>query len=501
MNTRKGRCSGLFDSAVLCLAMLVGMLWVSGAAQAQAEHAARVHFASGYVAATTPGEAARELAKGSDIFSRDRVDTADNGRVQMRFTDGGLVSLMPNSTFTVDEYLHEGVADDDASLVFGLLKGGLRTVTGAIGSVQHDQYELKTPVATLGIRGTEYVAVLRPANTLRVHVGRGKVVITNEQGSLEVPEGRNAIVTLGSAPEFSEQGPQYQATGPTGDRLVATYQHRQDPHLLDPRANMPGLGEQSFASLPVGQGTGGSGGTGGTGGGTSPGGPPPLPPGGYQMAGMSSSGPFGSLSFYLAGINLDFDNVGQPSSLDPSSFDTGDWKFFDVATSGAVSWGAYTDGTGTLGGTSFTLSDEQFLPYVIGSAPTNVPQTGILSYALAGPSTAFLANSDGTVTDQGQLTKFNMDVNVGSLDFRLDMALNVGSDNYFTVDPASWTSGTLSGNEFSFRSGVDGGGCLGDCHMDVDGFFAGSNASQAGVLYHFQEGSDRNIYGSAGLSQ
>src|SRR5690606_2947159 len=145
-----------------------------------------------------------------------------------------------DSTCTIDEYFHEGGADYAASLVFGLLRGVLRTVTGTIGKTKHEQYELRTPVATLGIRGTEYIAVIRPANTLRVHVGRGTVVITNDHATLEVADGQNAVVTLGSAPEFSDQAPQYQATSPMGDRLIAQNQPKQDPHLLDPFANMPG---------------------------------------------------------------------------------------------------------------------------------------------------------------------------------------------------------------------------------------------------------------------
>src|SRR5690554_5153651 len=95
---------------------LVTLLWLlmlsAWSVQARAELAAHVYFSSGYVTATAPGTAARELVKDDAIYSRDRIDTAENGRIQMRFTDGGLVSLMPGSTFSVDEYHHEGGADD-----------------------------------------------------------------------------------------------------------------------------------------------------------------------------------------------------------------------------------------------------------------------------------------------------------------------------------------------------------------------------------------------------
>lgn len=505
-NTHQVRFTDRLNSFMPFLLAFLGMLLITvGVAQAQSEVAANVHFATGYVAATAPGAEVRELAKGDDVYGGDRIDTADNGRVQMRFTDGGLVSLMPNTTFSVEEYLHEGKAEEEASLVFGMLKGGLRTVTGTIGKVQHDQYELKTPVATLGIRGTEYVAVLRPANTLRVHVGRGKVVITNDQGSLEVPEGRNAVVTLGSAPEFSEQGPQYQATGPMGDRLVATYQQHQDPHLLNPRANMPPLGEHSFVGVPV---SGGVPGTPGVSGPPSvpgvPGVTPPLPPlppsslppGTYQMAVMF---PY-SVTFTSENIGLEFDSVGHLSSLDPTAFDTGDWQSFNVVTNDALSWGEFAGTNGNQGSGNLdpiTLNLGQYAPYVVGSAPVTLPTAGILNYSLNGATPARAFSSDGTFQYSGNLNHFNLDINLDSLTtYDLDMRLTM--DNA-AVYEASTTGSALTRNtsSFSFSDSVTGGNCSPGCALDVEGFFAGANAGQAGIIYRIHD-VDR-IIGAAGL--
>ena len=43
---------------------------------------------------------------------------------------------------------------------FRLLKGGFRAVSGLIGHVNRDEYRVSTPVATIGIRGTDYIVVL-----------------------------------------------------------------------------------------------------------------------------------------------------------------------------------------------------------------------------------------------------------------------------------------------------------------------------------------------------
>lgn len=186
--------------------LLAGAALHAGTVLAQTDPAATVHFVRGDVTAIMSGQDDRQLEKSDDIYRQERVETAAQSRIQMRFTDGGLVSLMPNSVFAIEDYFYEEDSNDD-SAVFGLLKGGLRTVTGAIGKVRHADYRLQTPVATLGIRGTQYTAVLHPVGTLRVHVGEGRVVLTNDHGTLEVSEGGNAVVTLDSAPRMSEQGP------------------------------------------------------------------------------------------------------------------------------------------------------------------------------------------------------------------------------------------------------------------------------------------------------
>lgn len=440
------RLPALLAVVVACLA------WVALPARAAPEQAAVVHFATGYVAATAAGQSARPLARDDAIYAGDRVDTADNGRVQMRFTDGGLVALMPNSTFAVDDYLYEA-ADDDARLVFGLLKGGLRTMTGAIGKVKHDQYELKTPVATLGIRGTEYTAVLRPANTLRVHVGRGKVVITNDQGSLEVPEGRNAIVVLGKAPAFSEEGPNYMATGPAGDRLDAGSDPGQDPHLLDPLADMPLPGDLN-----------------------------PLPSDGLE---------------YITGAVSGFEGylfTGEADIVDP-----GTWTSYALTTRGALTWGEYTDGTGTIAGNDVVLSDMDYLGFVSGTAAPSVPQ-GTLSYTLDGATA--VRSSFG---DVGTLDRFDLDIDVGSLNYSLDFEMTMASWGSFTANVSGGSLTSSNGPAFAFSTDqvVNPDACPAggsSCNLDVEGFLAGSQAEQAGVSWRLGY-SDGVFSGAAGLKR
>src|SRR5690554_7620141 len=157
-----------------CLVM--GLLSLMLPAQAATE-AALVLFSHGNVVLTN-NSGSYPLEKGASVASGDTVITGEDGRIQMRFSDGGLVSLMPNSRFAVEEYSQPS-ANSEGSVSVNLLKGGLRALSGSIGKKDKDSYKLKTDVATLGIRGTQFVVVM-DGDAMRVHVGQGSVSLFNE---------------------------------------------------------------------------------------------------------------------------------------------------------------------------------------------------------------------------------------------------------------------------------------------------------------------------------
>lgn len=125
----------------------------------QATGAGRVNFTIGNVTAESPDGSQRTLTRGSTVSPGDTIDTS-NGRTQIRFTDGAYVSLKPKTRFKIDEYRYDGQPNGQEKGIFSLLRGGLRTVTGFIGRLNNNAYQVKTPVATIGIRGTAYTADL-----------------------------------------------------------------------------------------------------------------------------------------------------------------------------------------------------------------------------------------------------------------------------------------------------------------------------------------------------
>jgi hypothetical protein len=130
------------------------------------------------------------------IRSGDRIRTGPTGRVQLRFTDGALMSIAPDSDFRVEDYAFDAQRQRS---VHRLVHGTVRVLSGRIGKREHTDFRLHTPTATIGIRGTEFVveetrcpASGCPAGVsagLGVTVIAGRVFVSNQAGSIDVPAG------------------------------------------------------------------------------------------------------------------------------------------------------------------------------------------------------------------------------------------------------------------------------------------------------------------------
>src|SRR5690606_25371930 len=165
--------------------------------------AGKVEFAIGGVTAMGRDGASRTLTKGVDINSGDTIKTTD-GRVQVRFSDGGYMSLQPNTEFIVENYAYDGKQDGTERGFFRLVEGGLRAITGIVGRNNRPAYRVATPVATIGIRGSEFLAEHRD-NRLRTRVIGGSIYIENEFGDLILFKGQSAETQEGESPQYSEE--------------------------------------------------------------------------------------------------------------------------------------------------------------------------------------------------------------------------------------------------------------------------------------------------------
>lgn len=178
----------------LCAGMLFTacLLHAGAAIAAESSTAAigEVIHLMGLVEAEKDDGTVRKLELSSPIFAMETIVTGRTGNVEIRFTDDTIYSQGTDSKITLDEYVYS----DDASassLAFKMTQGTFRFVTGKIVQQNPEAFALKTPLSTIGIRGTEPFAIIEqeeeqigviamdPAHSVVVTSPRGTVVMPN----------------------------------------------------------------------------------------------------------------------------------------------------------------------------------------------------------------------------------------------------------------------------------------------------------------------------------
>lgn len=152
-----------------------------------------VHDAVGDVSVAVGKAAAHRATKNDAIASDTVINTGDNSYAVLKFDDGQVVTMQSNSSFHVREYRYEPKQVEKSNILFSMLKGGMRFVTGLIGQRNNEAFRLATPNATIGIRGTEFMVVMGNS-PMYSQVVSGSISMTNAAGTAVFTAGQTAIV-------------------------------------------------------------------------------------------------------------------------------------------------------------------------------------------------------------------------------------------------------------------------------------------------------------------
>ncbi len=126
--------------------------------------AGRFQFVVGDVRVTDPAGKERAVRKGDAVNEGDSILSGASGTAQILLVDGGILAVRPDTRMKIDEYKFNGKDDGSERSFFSIVKGGFRAITGLIGKRNKENYGIRTPAATIGIRGTdsETVHVVAP---------------------------------------------------------------------------------------------------------------------------------------------------------------------------------------------------------------------------------------------------------------------------------------------------------------------------------------------------
>ncbi len=159
--------------------------------------AGQVIASQGSAKAVGPDNASRDLKRGASVFPKDKIIVDADSKVQIKFSDGGLINLIAITEYLIDSYSFKDASQSDVSSTT-LVKGGFRMLSGTIAKENPSSHTVKTPVATIGLRGTTF-AVNFVSGKVFVACSSGQVECKNSLGSVVIGAGAgNAYASVGA---------------------------------------------------------------------------------------------------------------------------------------------------------------------------------------------------------------------------------------------------------------------------------------------------------------
>lgn len=171
----------------------------------------RVVWIKGELKAVGQDNKERILKRTSPIYLHDTLITSKASQAQVVFSDNGLMAFQPDTTFKIDkfEFDPKNPEGKDGKAVLNIVKGGMRAVTGWVGKSNPENYEVSTPVATIGIRGTDFALFYSEKDKLQAMLNVGKINIRNSGGVTELDEATKKLYakvdSLQQRPEITDK--------------------------------------------------------------------------------------------------------------------------------------------------------------------------------------------------------------------------------------------------------------------------------------------------------
>lgn len=164
---------------------------------------------------------------GQPVRVSDQIITSANGHVHIRFVDDALISVRPDSHLEVVRYQYDPLNPDASAVKFNLIEGVTRSISGEAARAARERFRLNTPIAAIGVRGTDFVVSASP-EMVRALVNEGVIVMApySEQCSADAfgPCADNAVELTGESLQIIELN--------AGTASVTPATHERNPGLL-----------------------------------------------------------------------------------------------------------------------------------------------------------------------------------------------------------------------------------------------------------------------------
>jgi hypothetical protein len=137
-----------------------------------------VMFVSGNAQRIRADGAGGAVAKGMQLLEGDRIKTQPDSHVYVRLRDGGLLVVRPASELHVDLWRFDPAQPRESRIKYTLDNGVARHVSGEAAKAARDKFRFNTPMAAIGVRGTDFTVLADPGVT-RISVQSGGVIVNS----------------------------------------------------------------------------------------------------------------------------------------------------------------------------------------------------------------------------------------------------------------------------------------------------------------------------------
>jgi hypothetical protein len=137
------------------------------------------------------GKSVAKLAVGSEVFQNQLVRTGKASTARLQFLDETDLSLSPFTQVALDRFVYDP-DKKTGRVVVNVPRGLVRFVTG---SLDKRSYTIRTPVASIGVRGTIFDLLVR-SDRMALLLRDGGVDLTVRAGRVYVLDRPNTAITI-----------------------------------------------------------------------------------------------------------------------------------------------------------------------------------------------------------------------------------------------------------------------------------------------------------------
>jgi hypothetical protein len=186
------RCWGRIMWFGMRYAWLLALLGAAGAADAAQPSVGRVDVVEVWGSRTGVDGRGGTLYERDQVYFRDTLQTVRDGAMHVVLRDESVLRLGSSASAVIDEFVYDPAGN--GKLAASVSAGIARFITGKL---KGDQVAVRTPTATIGVRGTDFSVWVEQSGRTTIWVNQGAISVTPQGGQLELVQDGETVATSG----------------------------------------------------------------------------------------------------------------------------------------------------------------------------------------------------------------------------------------------------------------------------------------------------------------